>query len=118
MKAKDFETTLEVFKKLQEESPSSFIQSATIRKHSGGRGLNIRTLHILLSVPVRPRQKIPVYVWMKVVCARWNEALHEVATEAGGDIHNITPFVLKDDTVSVAVQGSTVKVTANILEEN
>ncbi len=117
MKAQDFDKTLRVFKGLQEESPSPILQEATVRKFGGGRWREIKTLHILLSVSVRPGQKIPVYVWVKMICTRWNEALLQIADEAGESIHRANCFTLDNETVSVTVQGMTLKVSANMVEK-
>lgn len=113
MNQKDYDATQAVFKELQEKSLSPLLQKATVRKFGGSREREIKTLHILLSTSVRPRQRIPVYVWMEMVCTRWNEALFQVTAEAGESFNR---FVLDNKTVSIEVQGSTLKVSANMVE--
>lgn len=117
MKPQDFKNALETFKKLQDESPSLILQEATVRKFGGGRWQNVKTLHILFSTSIRPGQKIPVYAWAQMVCTRWNEALHQLADEAGKSIHSVNHFELDSNTVQVIVKGSTLKVSANMVEK-
>lgn len=114
MKDEDFRKALKVFKRLQKESPSPILQEATVRKFGGGRGHETKTLHILLSTSICPGQKIPVYAWMEMVCTRWHEALLEL----GESIHSANRFELDNKTLSITSQGSTLKVSANMVELN
>ena len=116
MKPQEFKKALTTFKGLQEESPS-ILQEATVRKFGGGRGHEIRTLHILLSILVRPGQKVPVYVWAEMVCTRWNEALLQIADEVGESIHSVKCFELDNETIGITVTGLTLKVSANMAEK-
>ena len=117
MKQNEFKNTLAVFKNLQTQSDSPIVAEAIIRKFGGGRGREIKTLHILLSISVRPGQRIPAYAWMNTVCNKWNEALYQIAIGANKSLNSVTRFVLDGNTVSTTVSGSILKVSANMVEK-
>ena len=111
MKPQEFKNYLTVFKKRQKQSRSPIIAEAVIRKFGGGRGHETRILHIAYSGMYRDGQQVHANVWMELVCKAWNDVIRLTSGYDG------TLFEIDHKTVKVIVKGTTLKVSANMVEK-
>ena len=111
MRPQDFKDYLTVFKKRQAKSRSPIVAEAVIRKFGGGRGHEIKTLHITYSGVYRDGQQIHANAWVGHVCEVWNDAIRLRSGYDG------TLFEIDYKTVKIVVTGSTLKVSANMMEK-
>ena len=111
MKPQEFPAYLNVFQANQRETRSPIVAEAVIRKFGGGRGHETRTLHIAYSGAYRDGQQVHANAWMEHVCKVWNNGILLVNGYDG------TLFEVDHNTVKVIVKGTTVKVSANMVEK-
>lgn len=116
MKAQDFKKHLDELKILQAET-DTIVTEAVIRKFGGGRGREIKTLNISLSLAHRPGMHIPAYAWMNTVCQKFNQAIRHSLIDEKKSLNGATSFAIDAQTVRVIVKGTTLKVSANMEEK-
>lgn len=111
MKPQEFKDYLTIFKAQQKTTHSPIVAESVIRKFGGGRGRNIKTLYISYSGHYRDGQQIPANAWMGHVCKVWNN----VVLLTNG--YDGALFEVDHKTVKTTVKGTTLKVSANIVEK-
>lgn len=111
MKSQEFKNYRTAFRKRQEQSRSPIVAEAVIRKFGGGGGHETRTLYIAYSGMYRDGQQVHANAWMELVCKAWNDAIRLTSGYDG------TLFEIDHKTVKVIVKGTTLKVSANMVEK-
>ncbi|MCF6278500.1 MAG: hypothetical protein L3J16_07120 [Anaerolineales bacterium] len=118
MLSDNFARYKKAFRIRQLSSDSFVVRDAVVRKYGGGRGRKIKTLNIIFSTSYRLGQEIPAYAWMDTVCREWNEALLGIAIDERGRIDNRPVFALDGKSLRVTFKGSTLKISANMVERS
>ena len=117
MTTDDFEKHLKAFRLRQIQDPSQVVQNAVIRKLGGGRGREIKTLHILhVDSNWRPGAQARPVVWLGYVIDAWNGALISETLDDGLNVSDTFRWELDAKSVTVEFKGSTLKITGSMVE--
>lgn len=118
MKPDKFKQYLQAFRKKQIQDQSWVVQNVVIRKFGGGRGREIKSLHLLfVDSNWRPGATIRPAAWLSHVVNTWNSGIISVTIDEGLNVSEAPcGWQLDVSSVAIVVKGSTLKVTGRMVE--